>query len=46
MSGNSMTWGKESAGFCNSQGREGSGHTVSVELFPELAILISPSYLQ
>lgn len=45
-SGGSMTWGKESAGFCNSRGREGSGHTVSIELFPELAILISPSYLQ
>lgn len=41
-----MTRGKESAGFYNSPGRKGSGHTVFIEQLPELAILISPAYLQ
>lgn len=45
-SGNTMTRGKESSGFYNSPGRKGSGHTVFIERLPELAILISPSYLQ
>lgn len=41
--------GQGSAGFPNSRVRESSGHTLSIELFPELApklaLLVSPSYL-
>lgn len=38
--------GQGSAGFPNSWVSEGSGCTLSVELFPELALLVSPSHLQ